>query len=54
VRLSVRQRRTHYLFLDTADGAQWPIDRRQAMERLVPELGFEVIFDRQGILVFKR
>jgi uncharacterized membrane protein len=54
VRVSVRQRRTKYLFLDTADGAQWPDDRRQAMERLVPELGFELIFDRNGILVFKR
>jgi len=54
VPITVRQQHTRYLFVDTADGVQWPEDRRRALERFVPELGFQKIFDRDGILVFRR
>ena len=54
VPIAVRQRQTRYLFIDTTDGVQWPEDRRRALERFVPELGFQKIFDRAGILVFRR
>lgn len=53
VPLDQRRREVEYLFVDTADGAQWTPDRAAALEELTEELGARLTFDRAGILLYR-
>jgi uncharacterized membrane protein len=58
-KLTVQQRQDHvdWIVLDTADGAQWTPLEIQARSRLLAPgnpLGFRVVYDRAGIVVYTR
>jgi len=53
VPLDARRRAVEYIFVDTVDQAQWTGDRAAALEQLRAELGTRLIFDRDGILLYR-
>jgi uncharacterized membrane protein len=55
--LAVRQAQIHWIVLDTADRQQWTgLEAGARLRLLAPDnpLGFHVVFDRAGIVVYKR
>ena len=52
--LSERRRELDYVVLDTADTEQWPRDLEEARRRLLPGRDLELVFSRDGILVYRR
>lgn len=53
VPLDARRRAVEYIFIDTVDQAQWTGDRAAALEELSAELDARLIFDRDGILLYR-
>lgn len=54
VPLSKRKRTADWILVDTAEPVQWSPDRVDALARLVPALGFRKVFDRDGVLLYRR
>lgn len=53
VPLERRRREVEYIFVDTADKAQWTGGRAAALDELRVGLNAQLIFDRDGILLFR-
>ena len=53
VPLEARRRAVEYIFIDTVDKAQWTGDRATALEELEAELDARLIFERDGILLYR-
>ncbi|HEX2064300.1 MAG TPA: hypothetical protein VHE80_07750, partial [Acidimicrobiales bacterium] len=54
VPLSERRRQVTHVVIDTAVRGQWPEDLEAVRQRLLPGLGFQEIFNREGIVVYRR
>lgn len=48
-----RRREVEYLFVDTVDGVQWSSGRAAALGELSEELDAQLIFDREGIRLYR-
>lgn len=54
VPLGERRRQVTHVVIDTAVRGQWPPDLEAERQRLLPGLGFQEIFNREGIVVYRR
>ena len=54
VPLNERRGEVSHVVIDTAVEGQWPSDLETVRQRLLPGLGFNEIFSREGIVVYRR
>ena len=54
VPVAVRRQQTNWLVIDTSDPTQWNDEAAHKLDRVVAENGFTMVFERAGIVVFRR